>query len=757
MNRIALTTCAALVVALGAAAAGAADAQARGRPRRGNVNNDLVVTLVTPTIAQEVLPDLSDPGLNNVVTVRFSAPLRAADFISNTNVFNRLTPSVEFLNSTFDRLPGTPLVQGNVFRFDPRTPSNGGVLANGQYTLNIKSSVRSTRGKLLNQGASDFSATFTVGTDVFPPVLRKVSPIHNQTGIGLSQKIVATFNEPILNSSLLTTVVVNDVGTSPPTQIFGANGSTGISTDRNGFDVVFTPDPCFGYPPKSTIEFQMQGRPIGDPSSPVPACQPGNLPAVSAVTDLFNNQFTRDAGLWWVKNAATGLWDSPNGTFEDCTGLFKMQFQTRGIVPPPIGLNPGSSMWNRINPFCTAFATVWANSCDFVGRVFFYTTGTSLGEIDLTQIITLYNSQGISDFTRARVVANSPVRFGRPSGMMVDPRWDPTNGYHTFLYLVDQRSASVLVLDSRNMKVLGRFAGFTSPRDIGMSTDYNLPPTRVQMWVTDFGARQVIGIDLSSIAMNLGGQPGAASPCDAIKDNLKNRLTLQVGNGPTDVAGDCYLLNRAMVVNSLDNSVSLIDVARGTVLKDYETGGNPLSVDWTLFGYGFWDIAAIANQGGLTDPDGSISMYLRSPPILGFPAYRAVGAASPRDGIEATFTDGVKNPTYVWGVQEWANPNTGNSIPLAYFIPNTGGKTIQQITPRTTGVFGIQVDFNAVQTREVGFNPTGAMMDPYFPNQMIFACVAGEGRFVGMDPLRQTSPDGITVPGIRRIFSCYSH
>lgn len=753
MNRIWLAAGSALVV-VGAAVAGAADAQAGARRARGNVNEDLVVTLVTPTTNQEVLPDLSDPGLNNVVTVRFSAPVKASDFISNNNVYNRLTPAVEFMNSAFDRMPGTPIVSGNVFRFDPRTPSNGGVLPNGQYTVNIKKSVRSVRGKLLNQGTRDFTSTFSVGTDVYPPVLRTISPIHNQTGIGLNQKIIATFNEPILSSSLLTTITVSDTGTNPPTPILGAGGGTGVTLDRGGFDVVFTPDPCFGYPPKATIEFQMQGRPIPHAAPPAPGCP--TVPTVTAVSDVFGTQFTRDGGLQWTLDPTQQwVWNSPNGRFEDCTGLFKMQFQTRGTAPLPIGMNPGSSQW-LTQSLCGAFNTVWANQCDFQGRVVFYTTGTSLGEIDFTNVITLFNSTQTLDFTRSRIVQNSPVRMGRPAGMMVDPRYDILTSNHTFMYVVDERSRTVLIVDSRNLKVIGRFTGFSSPRDIGMSTDYGAGnpggPGRVTMWVTDFAAREVVGLEMSSIAVRFGGQPGSQTPCDAIKDNFQLRTHIPTGNGPTDVAGDSYLLKRAMVVNSLDNSVTLIDASRMRVIKDHEVGGNPLACDWTFNGFGAIDLCAITNQGGLTDPNGSVSLYLKAPPLQNFyPAF-----AQNRDGIEATITDGIKNPTYVWGNMEWAN-GRGNSVPQAFFVPNTGAKSINVMTVQITGVFGLLIDLSITQSREVGFNPTGAMLDPYYPGQFLFACVAGEAKFVGMDPFRVISPTGITVPGIRRIFTCYSH
>ncbi|MCI0636215.1 MAG: hypothetical protein L0206_20225, partial [Actinobacteria bacterium] len=274
----------------------------------------------------------------------------------------------------------------------------------------------------------------------------------------------------------------------------------------------------------------------------------------------------------------------------------------------------------------------------------------------------------------------------------------------------------------------------------------------VTLWVTDFAARQVVAVDLSSITPSLGGQPDSLSPCDAIKENTKARATIEVGNGPTDVSCDSYLQNRALVVNSLEYSVSLIDVKRQSVLKDYQVGGNPLSCDFTFNGFGAIDIGCITNQGGLTDPDGSVSLYLRAPPLQNF--YPALGQN--RDGIESTLTEGVKNPTYGWGNQEWAGGN-GVSRPQAFFVPNTGGKTILDLRINITGVFGLLITLRANQSREVGFNPTGVMLDPYWPNVDLYACVAGEGRFGGMDLNRNTPIETITVPGIRRIFTCYSH
>jgi len=66
----------------------------------------LVVTLVTPTAARRSA-DLSDPGLNNVITVRFSSYVNQRDIIESERR-EKPVVEVEFMDATFLRLPGTP-------------------------------------------------------------------------------------------------------------------------------------------------------------------------------------------------------------------------------------------------------------------------------------------------------------------------------------------------------------------------------------------------------------------------------------------------------------------------------------------------------------------------------------------------------------------------------------------------------------------------------------------------------------------------
>ena len=83
MNRIFVAGSVALAFA-GALSVGLSTADA-GKRKSARFQNekDLVVTLVTPTLNQEVLPDLSDPGLNGVITVRFSSPRRSTSASSS--------------------------------------------------------------------------------------------------------------------------------------------------------------------------------------------------------------------------------------------------------------------------------------------------------------------------------------------------------------------------------------------------------------------------------------------------------------------------------------------------------------------------------------------------------------------------------------------------------------------------------------------------------------------------------------------------
>jgi YVTN family beta-propeller protein len=224
---------------------------------QGKNENQLVVRSITPTNRQEVNGDLSDPGLEGVVTVNFSEGLDRSYFLDPANAFNGLTSDVNILNSAFERVRGTPEIVGdidNVLVFWPQ-----GDLPNGQYTITVTRDVKDRNGDLLNQGQFDFRSSFTVGADLFKPKIRNTYPAPNQTDVDRQSQIIITFNESVSPATVTaSTVTVTNATASPPVQVNGT-----IATARDDFEVVFTPDPANPLPANATIVVQVIGGASG--------------------------------------------------------------------------------------------------------------------------------------------------------------------------------------------------------------------------------------------------------------------------------------------------------------------------------------------------------------------------------------------------------------------------------------------------------------------------------------------------------------
>jgi len=522
--------------------------------------------------------------------------------------------------------------------------------------------------------------------------------------------------------------------------------------ERGGFDVVFTPDPCFGYPARTSIQCFILGEDMVNINPVTGACEPVLAPSFTGITDVFGNGFIQDPGLQWRPDPILAcVWNSPNGSFDQFLGIFRMQFTTKGVKPQPQGLVPGSAMFTLMptaSP-CSAQA-FFAPSCYATGQVIFYTTSNGLGEVDLRPFINRFN-QGVTDLSLVTTLANTPVVVGRAGGIVMDPRWDANNGLHTFIYMVNRRTGTIDVLDSRTLKRLGRFTGFSSPRDVTIATDF--ARARTTLFVSDFASSQMVGIDLNGIAVNFGGQPGAPTPCENIKDQQSSRIFINTGRGPSGIAADSFLLARVMTANTLDNSVSLANVQTGKAIRDMDAGSTPVDCDWSLIQFGGIRICMIANQGGPNAPNGSIAMYIQSPPIPG----GFQGAAQNRDAVEATFTDNIKNPVTIWGNQQWLNPISGNSVPIEWWVPNTGGQTVTNLSLNFTGIFGVSIAPRSNGDFDVGFNPRSVLRDPFYPNAFVFASVSGSGELAGFDPLRSINPTRVRVPGVGALFTCFTH
>ena len=274
----------------------------------------LFVTSVTPARNQETLPDLSDPGLNNEVTVRFSTYVRAGDLLDEGNAVNGLSRKVALVDQAFAPISGSATATRNFLRIDPFTYQRP-TLPVGRYTLTLKPSIRSVGGRQLNDGRAAFKTSFHIGWGMFPVVLVRVTPRDAQTGVGLRRAVVATFDVPVDPVSALDSVRLEDRSTEPPTPIHAL-----VTVERRGLDVVLHAESP-GFAPGAEIALVVAGR--------------GTATAEGAAVlrSADGIEFKRDWGPRWTADPdVPTLFHSELGDFDDVTGEFATTFRTRDAV-----------------------------------------------------------------------------------------------------------------------------------------------------------------------------------------------------------------------------------------------------------------------------------------------------------------------------------------------------------------------------------------------------------------------------------------
>ena len=206
----------------------------------------MAVVQEIPTNGQQVAGDLSDVG--GVFELQFSTALDEDTILDPSNPFNGLSANLNMLDNTLIRVAGTPEVKGKYFRFIP--PASG--LPPQQYTVTVTTEVKTLGGQAL---AHYFYSAFTVGEDNYEPIIRRTSPVQNQSMVARDHEIVITFNESLDPGSVNTqTVLVQDGGQNPPVTIAGV-----LSLENNGFEIHFTPDPATQMPPDTTVVVTLQG------------------------------------------------------------------------------------------------------------------------------------------------------------------------------------------------------------------------------------------------------------------------------------------------------------------------------------------------------------------------------------------------------------------------------------------------------------------------------------------------------------------
>ena len=665
-------------------------------------DQDLIVEAWTPTNGQETLTDMSDPGLDGKVTVKFTTVPRLTSMIDGANAFNGVTPNVQILDQAFARVAGQPSLDRDTssFTFTP----DGGVLSPAQYTLTISRFVSTSAGRQLNQGVQDFSTSWCVGPDVYPPVVRNVSPAALQKDTPLFAPIVITFNESIEPVSVVygQTVFVQDGGTNPPTALNGT-----LQLQRNGFDLVFTPDPCTGMPPSTTVVVRLAG--VG------------------------NTSYIRD-------KVGNGLVGDPANNNE-----YSFQFDTKGAKPlvnPLIAPYPGSPFVNGGPVVQGVYATtgnhVYAYDVGWVtnnyGQTFTY-------KPELTQQVLAANIgfNAVPPPATAPYGGDFDVKLGRCGEGVIDYRFDTVTN-QTYMYMIDEVNESIAIINTGSGAIEGHLRGVGYTRGIGISGP-GATGARPTVFVSNFGQGTVTAIPVSSI------QPGLpiCTALQELEDDLSRRLFMLTGRNPGGIALQSQGVAIGAVVNQGDNDVQFFDprtlksvenLGLGTLTQKYPVGEGPIDVNFSAYIPGTGQFALIVAQGGEQNPLGSAALWWNS---TGGPFAANSGA------IQGSVQDGLNIPGRP--IYDWVNG-------LAWWVPNTAGDDLAKvdIVIQGGGLFAtIQPQVNILRT--IGANPTKVS---YASNTIAFASLAGQGQVAVWELNALNGPPVLyNLPGIRSLVCAF--
>lgn len=696
----------------------------------GGGEGNMVVVAVTPTNGQETLTDLSDPELGGQLTVKFSEVPDADSMIDTTNAFNQLTPNVQVLDRAFARVQGTPSVdkQARALTFTPA----GGIMSANQYTLTVSRFVGTKSGRLLNAGLEDFSASWCVGPDIYSPVIRNTSPAPNQNETPLFTPIVITFNESLNPASVVLgqTVFVQDGGTNPPTQLNGT-----LQLKRDGFDLVFTPDPCVGMPPSTTVVVRLLGA--------------------------GNTSFIRD-----LAGTGNGLVGDPANSNE-----VQFQFNTKGVKPLPSPLNlPG--VWSpRISPNtgwnCVAYAVTNKATHAFDVSNVIRTFNTSLVmNPALTVQVKQGNTGTVGEIWQVNPITGAFIRrlppaagfaavhgpyggdweakLGQPGEAVVDWRFDAVTG-HSYIYQIDEANESVAIINTGNSKTEGHFFGVGTPKGITISGPgaTGLSPV---IYVSNYGQGTVTGIPIGTI---LAGQP-ICTAVQELKDDIKRRVYLQAGKNPAGVACEYFGLQVGAVVNQSDNELQLFDPATlgdlngngvGAITQRFTVGENPVDVAFSPYlPLQGWIFAYIVNQGGTVNPEGSISLWWNSNTLVGL-------FSTTTGSVVGNLTDGLNVP---------GRPSS-DPRQLNCWIANTAGDDVFKAEIYVTGSgLGASISLRRTVVREVGPNPTRVAWTGPTGADIAFASLAGSGEVAVWERTSLLGPPELfQLPGVKSVFSAW--
>jgi hypothetical protein len=302
----------------------------------------------------------------------------------------------------------------------------------------------------------------------------------------------------------------------------------------------------------------------------------------------------------------------------------------------------------------------------------------------------------------------------------------------------------VAIIHSATGKIEGRFKGIGTPKGISIHPSLSVP----LLLVSNHGQGTVTGIPLGAV------QPGIPI-CTAVKelnDDQTKRRFLEVGKNPAGIGCHYAGLRISGVANQGDAEFQVFDPstlgpitnsgALGKLTSKYSVGESPFDVAFSPYDpFNAWIFAFVVNQGGTTNPQGSVSLWWNS---TGFTIF---------DSRSGTVVDTAADSLDVPG-RAMSDPNS-----FRCFVPNTAGTTISEMRVTTVGGF-LYTTFtlDTVAEREVGDNPTSMTWTGIGNIEVALATLAGTGQ-VAVYPLGDsiTEPALFPVPGCRFAFSIWNN
>ncbi|MEN8149439.1 MAG: Ig-like domain-containing protein [Planctomycetota bacterium] len=421
-HRFLLTALLAILAACGGGSSGGENSSSPDVP------TDLIVQSAIPENGREITPDMAE--VDSLIRLKFSDRVATDSVLDPTNARNGLASSLNILDSSFLSVSGAPQLEENNFAFRP----SGGVLPNGQYTVTVTSDVRGTTGQQLNRGAYDFRTSFTVGPDIYKPVIRTTFPIDGQKEVPRDSQIVIIFNESVEPATVTPQSVLVTVSGTNPVQVVAGS----LDMARDGFEVIFTPDPQVAMPPNATIVVTVTG-------------------GASGVSDM-------------VGNTLEGPPEDPD--------QYIFNFETVTADPPPNTPPPIDP-----DPMTPPDGTIY------------YGDQTSVGAVAETSfVMNWYNTRNIdlTHWGEGNPIPYSRRKIGKPGEILVDPRLHSTT-YQSCLYVIDTTKRDVVVMSTDTMEVICRWKAFADPRGLAISPDGKT------LYVTDYASNTLSALDISKI------------------------------------------------------------------------------------------------------------------------------------------------------------------------------------------------------------------------------------------------------------------